>query len=319
MIPHLSICAATDPGKVRRLNQDAYAVNGLVSQTGDWSGTSNEADFAAGPPGVICLVADGMGGYPGGELAATAALAHLSTSLAQEVARLAPQSLAGERGFQQARSVLSTAYRNALSLLAHDLRRSGVPDAGTTLAGLWIFRPGAALVFHCGDARVLRWSNGYLRALTVDHSPFGPALAAGEMTEAELGNNPALSQVTRAVGLRGNTTLEIGDPLEMKPGDVFLLCSDGFFGLRRGFPLPQLRLALNEGFGEPGQELETATAVQRAFALVARVPELVRQSLALDGSDNVTLLGVAVGGEVMGPGAGRMTASPTAGEANSQT
>lgn len=196
---HLAITAfgATDQGKVRRNNEDAFGLS------------------PAGARIFWAAVCDGMGGHEGGEVAASEALA----SVAETVAALPATALSA-----------GTAGKIFTAANAHVLRQqqaTGLIEMGATMVALFI-DPARRLgvLAHAGDARGYRFRANCLQSLTSDHN-------MAEELRRELGEHismpihPLLSnRVTRFLGMEDFPGAEVVE-LPLQPGDLFLLASDG--------------------------------------------------------------------------------------------
>ncbi len=179
---------ATHPGRARPINEDA------VHPTG--AGTGDE---------VLLVVADGLGGHVGGEVASRLAI-----------------EVASDPDLAPAEAVLS-ANRAILAEVANRPRLAGM---ATTMTLARLENSGAARFAHVGDSRGYLLRQGELRRLTQDHSVVAEYVASGRLTEKEAENHPQRSLVTRALGLEFHLEVdEFEEPLE--PGDRLLLCSDG--------------------------------------------------------------------------------------------
>lgn len=174
----------------------------------------NEDALLAGPD--VFVVADGMGGHAGGEVASAMAVAALA-----ELADL-------PGAWDPAQEV-----RTALERINGEIRRRSEADQaltgmGTTVAGVARIAGARLLVFNLGDSRVYRLRAGQLVQLTEDHSVVGELVRAGELTEDEARRHPHRNVVTRALGA------EVGvEPVlaivAVEVGDCFLAATDGLF------------------------------------------------------------------------------------------
>jgi PPM family protein phosphatase len=173
----------------------------------------------------LYIVADGMGGRAGGEVASrlAAEVVHGFFQLAGSDSDLgfAAHAPAG-RSLAEAR--MDMAFR-----LAHrEVRRRQVGQLegmGTTLVAL-LLRYGRSLVGHVGDSRVYRLRGGALEQLTVDHSLDAEMVAAGMVDGADRGQRRFGTLITRAVGMESSFRADIRSD-EIVEGDRYLLCSDG--------------------------------------------------------------------------------------------
>jgi protein phosphatase len=103
-------------------------------------------------------------------------------------------------------------------------------DMGSTLT-LAVVEGSRATVAHVGDSRAYLWRGGELRQLTDDHSVPGALLKQGQITPAEARDHPLRHVLYRCVGLKPGLEVDIGSPLALRPGDAFLLCSDGLWDM----------------------------------------------------------------------------------------
>ncbi len=197
---HWEFAALTDTGRVRRNNEDAVAV-----------------DAATG----LAIVADGMGGYNGGEVASGMAVALLRAGLGRWLGRAGPAAPA--RALRRAMDE-SLAETNDAILDAGNTNPQ-LQGMGTTLV-MGAFGPRRVMVAHIGDSRCYRLRDGELRALTRDHSLLQEHLDAGLLTPEEAARFPHRNLVTRALGIERGAEPEI-HLHDARPGDLYLLCSDG--------------------------------------------------------------------------------------------
>lgn len=187
----------SDTGRVRQSNQDAFAV-------------VNEA--------AIWIIADGMGGRPGGDVASHLAVQSMTDVLSS------PQE-----GIQEQRDRLRTAIRAANDVIQMKARRHPeLIGMGTTVVALTVFAEPEpiAVVAHVGDSRAYCYRHGELTQLTRDHSFQEKAVAEGLLTRAEAAAHPLRHVLTRAVGTEPFVEPDIvTHPLE--PDDLLMLCTDG--------------------------------------------------------------------------------------------
>lgn len=264
----LRVCGAGDRGLVRERDEDHYLIGGLVEGSGTIETVVDTAGELMTDYGLLVCVADGMGGYGGGAEASRVALTALTAAFYAHSRRGAShEQLSGD----------VTAAVAAAAGAVERLQASGpgFEQSGTTLAGVVLLAPDVLVVFHVGDSRVLRWSGGMLRVLTVDHTLVGAQVAAGQLTEEQALASADGGLLTRSVG-GPNGEVEIGRQLTWGAEDLFLLGSDGWFGLGRGV---------------------AHDAMTGALSGVLKGPELadhlLREALAADGSDNATVVTVA--------------------------
>ena len=185
--------------------------------------SDNEDAVCARPDLGLFVVADGMGGYEGGEVASKVAV----TTIEELVSRTASdQDVTWPYRIDPRLDVTENEVAVATRLAGDRIaaRRHGrLAQMGSTVAVLRL-APGRAVIGHVGDSRVYRLRDGALEQLTVDHSLWAQLVAAGtELPERE--DFAWKHVVTRALGTPS------GEPdLRVEPAraaDVFLLCSDG--------------------------------------------------------------------------------------------
>jgi protein phosphatase len=172
----------------------------------------NEDSILVRPDIGLWVVADGMGGYGGGNVASGAVVAALET--------LAPSGSAAHLLAEFERRII----RVNADLRALARARAGV-IVGTTLAALIVHGTHFACVW-CGDSRVYLRRDGRLAQVSRDHSEVQELVDRGLLRQEEAMAWPRRNVVTRALGARDDAELEIVDG-PAYAGDRFLLCSDG--------------------------------------------------------------------------------------------
>ncbi len=215
----------------------------------------NEDAYVLDAPLGLFAVADGMGGYYGGEIASNLAVTALAEFWAQSADpdNTWPYAFDRALGFHENR--IDAAVRLANKRICE--RREGeLRNMGSTLAAL-IVRPKRAIVAHLGDSRIYRLRDGQLTQLTRDHSLYEQLLAAGAQDLPPLDQFAYANVVTRALGAAENDRPEL-QTLDLHGGDRYLLCSDGLSGV---LTPPVLTTLLNA-------PIETAadTLVEAAYA-----------------------------------------------------
>jgi PPM family protein phosphatase len=165
----------------------------------------NEDAFVVSPP--LFAVADGMGGAKAGEIASRLAAAAVREEDSErvDVAELIQE--ANRRVFERARD---------------DASASGM---GTTMT-VALVEHDHVTIGHVGDSRAYRLRNGGLEQLTEDHSLVAELVRSGKLSPEEAETHPQRSVITRALGTDADVDVDIFS-VEVAPGDVFMLCSDG--------------------------------------------------------------------------------------------
>ena len=183
--------------------------------------TNNEDAVCAHPGLGLFVVADGMGGYEGGEIAsalAVDAIHDLVRRTAGDADVTWPYKIDPTRSVTE--NELMVATRMAADRIA--ARRQGeLRDMGSTVVALRLAGD-HAVIAHVGDSRVYRLRHGALAQLTIDHSLSAQLEASGMKPDA---NFAWRHVITRALGTATSEPDVQCQAIER--GDVFLLCSDG--------------------------------------------------------------------------------------------
>ena len=196
----------TDPGRVRETNEDAFAV---VPHLG------------------LFMVADGMGGAAAGEVASRMVIEQVERAVQDgETTWPAETSINGpESGPRRFIAGIHRANRQIHRLGREDRRKTGM---GTTFAGLLLL-PRCAVIAHVGDSRVYRLREGKLARMTHDHSLANHLVERGILKPEEVASYRRRNVITRAVGVQESVEVD-ARIVDIRPGDAFLLSSDGLHG-----------------------------------------------------------------------------------------
>lgn len=217
--------------------------------------SNNEDQFRAVPELGLYVVADGMGGYEGGEIASRLAVDEVHQFVARnrrDPAGTWPCKEDQKRQYDE--NVLHAASLAAhLQITRHRTER--LRQMGSTVVTL-LLAEGRATCAHVGDSRLYRLRNGALSQLTRDHSLWAELEAAGGM-DVERKNFGWKNQITRALGVDGNHRADTAS-LDLLPGDTWLLCSDGLYD-------PLEPADLNAALGLPTAQAACEAIVRRAF------------------------------------------------------
>jgi serine/threonine protein phosphatase PrpC len=172
----------------------------------------NEDSLLARPEIGLWVVADGMGGHGGGDLASNAVVTALATIEA-------PDSAAELLARFEDRIIRVNADLRTLA------RSRGTQVVGTTVVAILIHGAHYACVW-CGDSRAYLLRGGVLTQISRDHSEVQDLIDRGILEPKEAKSWPRRNVITRALGTADQAALEIGDG-PIQAGDRFLLCSDG--------------------------------------------------------------------------------------------
>ncbi len=231
----------------------------ILSAAGSHVGKIRSNNQDSGYAGThLFVVADGMGGHAGGDVASALAI--------QSIAHV-------DRDFDsvdEAESALRTALLEANGELAEAVfQHPELTGMGTTVSG--VVRVGDRLALaHIGDSRIYRWRDGTLTQITKDHTFVQRLVDSGRITAEEAAVHPRRSVLMRVLGdVDLNPEIDT-DIVETLPGDRWLLCSDGLSGF-----------VSDERVGELLAEHRDAAAAVEA---------LIDESLDEGAPDNVTVV-----------------------------
>jgi PPM family protein phosphatase len=233
--------ALTDPGRKRALNEDA-----VVQVVTHYGG--------------IFIVADGMGGHRTGELASQMAVGQIAEVLKRN--EPSPQGLL-------------EAYEAANEAIYRAGQKPESRGMGTTCTALWLDLP-YALIAHVGDSRAYLLRDGELIQLTQDHSWVADRVRQGLLSEEEARNHRWRNVITNALGSFPSARVDLLG-LKVRPGDVFLLCTDGLSGVLEDRVLSEIILTNPP---EPA------------------VAKLIKLANDWGGPDNVSAVVVTIGSQV---------------------
>lgn len=194
----------TDPGCVRKQNQDAYRIEQLDRHT------------------LLCIVCDGMGGAKSGNIASTLAV----EVFAEEIRRCWSPGMDIDKIDQMLRNTVKLANFTVYDQSAQFEEFSGM---GTTLVAALV-RDKMAVIVNVGDSRAYGITRGGISQITKDHSLVQMMVDRGDLTPEMAKTYPGKNFITRAVGTETMVMCDIYHR-EVNKGDYILLCSDGLSNL----------------------------------------------------------------------------------------
>lgn len=186
--------------------------------------SNNEDAHCAEDRFGLYVVADGMGGYEGGEIASRTAV----DTLTRFFERMTPGGTLGLDDASDEHELARGRMDLALRIAHREICRKRVgqlANMGSTIAAV-VVQDGHALVAHVGDSRVYRLREGRLESLTRDHSLYSEMEAAGRMSLPPRHQCSFQHVITRALGVPGDSRPDLRVETA-RPGDVFVLASDG--------------------------------------------------------------------------------------------
>jgi PPM family protein phosphatase len=242
--PGVEVSSQSDIGCQRENNEDSF---------GYWE-PEDDGEFAR--KGRLAIVADGMGGYEGGQEASLMAVETVS-------------SVYRERDGEDPQQVLNEALQAAHERVRqHGFAHPKLRGMGTTCTAIALV--GNALHYvHVGDSRLYRVRNGQIMQITRDHSYVSRLVESGAISREEAERHPQRNILTAALGTSADLIMDSpGRPENLLSGDVLVICSDGLWG--------QMHDA----------EIQDAVAKQSPEAAGRALIELARER---GGPDNITL------------------------------
>jgi PPM family protein phosphatase len=201
----------------------------------------------------LALVADGMGGHPGGEIAASA------------VAGVVPAVFTGRSVDELAAAVRAANW----AIRDRAVAQPGLEGMGTTICAAGLLTDGHLALVNVGDSRAYLWHDGALTQLTQDHSLTAELIQRGELREEEASQHPHYGVLTRALGVAPEVQID-RRTVAVERGDRIVVCSDGLF---------------NELSSR-----EIADAMAGDEDLTAIVDNLIDGAIAHGGRDNVSVV-----------------------------
>ncbi len=234
----------TDVGRCRKINQDELLVD---------------------PSRGLYAVADGMGGHAAGEVASQMAIETLADTMPSEV------DVDGTDGdLDRLAASLERAFREGNRKIFESVEsREDWRGMGTTIVAM-VARTDRAVIGYVGDSRAYRLRSGELERLTSDHSWVNEQVKLGLLSDDEAHRHPYRNIVTRALGNTAEVQVDLVRH-DIRPGDVFLLCSDGLNTMLRD---DEIRGILLQHVDDPE----------------AACQELVRRANERGGEDNITVI-----------------------------
>lgn len=184
----------SDPGIVRSVNQDSHYLD---------------------PQGRFFIVADGMGGHAGGQEASELAIKTIRSYFEEHW---------DSQESSQNLIIKAVNYANE-SILEDQQINPEREEMGTTVV-MVLFRNDGNWRGHVGDSRLYRFRADQLEQITTDHTWVAKAVQRGDLTEAQVKEHPLRHVLFQCLGRKDLRLIDV-EQLEVLPGDLLLLCSDG--------------------------------------------------------------------------------------------
>lgn len=205
----ISITGLTDTGMVRKNNEDSIGFDSAL--------------------GLIVL-ADGMGGHRGGEIASSMSVDSILDTLQRQLPKIKSGRTDPETGFSLESLCIQEAIESANDQIFQAADSN--PEQfgmGTTIVVL-LYYNNTFSIGHVGDSRCYRLRSEKLEQITRDHSLLQELIDRGFYTPEEARNSKNKNLVTRALGIGPRVNVDVQEDIVLK-NDIYLLCSDGLTDL----------------------------------------------------------------------------------------
>ncbi len=249
----------SDAGRVRSNNEDSY-----------WVPTQSPDGIDAASKGWLFIVADGMGGYQGGEVASAIVIKAASNSYYRSAAEGGSDDIT-----EALRSAVLDSQQAVLEQQARDPEHA---QMGSTLV-MAVIHGADLYVANLGDSRCYRLRGGTLSQLTHDHSWVAEQVRNGLLSPEEAQHNMNRSLLTRALGQASAAVKPEIEKLGWQDGDRLLLCCDGLWDM---VPDGNIRILLSKPDAQEAADalVEAANAAGGADNITAVVVGALQQSSA---------------------------------------
>jgi serine/threonine protein phosphatase PrpC len=199
----LVAASMTDAGRIRQKNEDSY---------GCFEPSDPQIQESKGS---LFIVADGMGGHKGGDVASRLAVEEIRSRYYS--VEDGDPAVALVEAFQKANQ----------SIFEKSQSDESLTGMGTTCTAM-VIRQESAYFAHVGDSRAYLFRQGELRQITEDHSLVGEMLRSGLISKEDARTHPQRNVITKSLGVQISVQADTpSTPFSVEDGDVFLLCSDG--------------------------------------------------------------------------------------------
>ena len=203
----LRILAKSDIGKAREMNQDSFYV-------------SSEEDEVK-----LFILADGMGGYKGGEIASKVAITAVSKYIIEKFDEIPKDK-------QSILNLVEDSIEFANSAIYEESEQDEeLQDMGTTLEVVLIYK-NKVYIGHIGDSRIYRVRKNKMKKITTDHSYVEKLIQDGDITREEAYNHPKKNLLIKALGTDEEACPDMIYTV-LNKNDVIVICSDGLTNMLR--------------------------------------------------------------------------------------
>jgi serine/threonine protein phosphatase PrpC/uncharacterized OB-fold protein len=258
------IGALSHVGMVRELNEDSLL-------TLDWKMDIAGRAINAG----LYVVADGMGGHAGGEIASTLAVQNMASLVVSALMELMADSGSGLNDAQLNDIALRASEQANMAVVQEARRRNN--DMGTTLTFALVVGD-RCVIGNVGDSRTYLLRDGQLQRISKDHSLVQRLVDVGQIQPDDVYTHPHRNAILRSLGEQPQVQVDLF-PLRLQPGDMVLCCSDGQWEMVRDprmqeiiltTPDPQAAVQQLVAEGNQNGGEDNITAVLVRFQTIAR-------------------------------------------------
>ena len=240
----IEIFGLTDVGLVRDHNEDSIG---------------NDSELG------VMVLADGMGGHLGGEVASAITVSTILETLGRQLKTVRPGDEEHDRY-----SAPGTVVHDAIAVANTNVYKASKDNSqyrgmGTTVVVLLFFN-NRFIAAHVGDSRLYRFRDGKLDQITHDHSLMQELIDQGLYSQQQAEESLNRNLVTRAIGIEESVEIDVLED-SVETGDIFLLCSDGITDMI-------------------GDDAIKTAIIDNSDDLQAIAEELIRLSNAAGGKDN---------------------------------
>ena len=246
----LKVSVRTNIGKMRTVNQDTVFCS----------------TDSVGPLSNLFIVADGMGGHNGGEIASQVAINRFCDHI-----RTSETTADGVLDL-----LTSAAHAANLGVLAKAKTDPELAGMGTTLTACNINcddnNNTKCHIIHLGDSRAYVITPDKIEQLTHDHSYVNEMVKAGQLTQNEAREHPKRNVLTKVIGINPEISAD-GYIRDIQPGSIILLCSDGLYNM---VPEDEIKKLIEQNPDEPAKALVSAAndggGTDNISAVVIKIP-----------------------------------------------
>lgn len=240
----MKFAAISDMGKVRKANEDSFYIPEVDDKV------------------KLFLIADGIGGQNHGKFAGMMTVENVVRNIYKDSDN------------QDKKLMMKKAIKSANNkIIKHASENEEFKGMGSTLVALLI-EESTAYITHAGDSRCYMIRNNFISQITIDNSYVEYLLQKGVISTEEAKNHPQKNLIIKAIGMDKDLELEF-ETIDVKPGDMFLLCSDGLTSMVSDEDILHI-------------------IIKKKKDLQKAVDELIRVAKNAGGNDNITAILVEV-------------------------